>query len=430
MIAPRWRLILLTALVVVPACASASLAPQWADLCVPFVLVVAALAAIDAALGRQRLARVAITAPSFLKWFKERPAEFILCVTGREQISSPLGATLDLPTGLTTSTVVATLSPGEATATFECLPVERGRYELTLCYLRASSPWGFWDTRIAKAIKTEIRVFPNLEREPGAKLLLMRKLGGLRSQRTIGRGREFERLREYAPGDSYDEIAWKASARRGRPIVRVFQVERTQDVYAVIDSSRLSARSQAVEQYVSAALMLALAAENNGDNFGLVSFSDRVNHFVSPARGKLHFARCRDAIFDLKPKSVSPDFAELFSFLQLRIRRRSLLLFLTDLGDPMLAEMFLKDVHLLSRRHVVLLNRLRDREVRPLFSGQLPASEDEISGRLAGHLQWAALKDLERNLGQLGVGTSLLTPGCAGLDLVRQYNDVKRRQAI
>ena len=301
---------------------------------------------------------------------------------------------------------------------------------MQLCYLRALSPWHLWRVRAAKPIETEIRVFPDLEREAGGKLLLRRKMGGLRAQRTIGRGREFERLREYAPGDSYDEIAWKASARRGRPIVRVFQVERTQDVYAVIDSSRLGARSGAVEQFVSAALMLALAAENNGDNFGLVSFSDRVDHFVSPGRGKLHFARCRDAIYDLQASSVSPDFAELFSFLQLRVRRRSLLIFLTDLADPMLAEAFLRDVHLLSRRHVVLVNRLSDREVRPLFSGQLPGNQEEISGRLAGHLQWAALKDLERKLGHLGVGTSLLTPGSAGLDLIRQYNDVKRRQAI
>jgi uncharacterized protein (DUF58 family) len=185
-----------------------------------------------------------------------------------------------------------------------------------------------------------------------------------------------------------------------------------------------------VEQFVSAALMLALAAENKGDNFGLVTFSDRVNHFVAPAHGKPHFARCREAIFDLKPSSVSPDFAELFSFLQLRIRRRSLLLFLTDLADPLLAETFLRDVHLLSRKHVVLVNRLSDEDTRPLFTGKLPESQDEISARLAGHLQWATLKDLERNLGRLGVSMSLLTPGSAGLDLVRQYNDVKRRQAL
>ena len=430
MIAPSSWLIVLSTLLVVPVCALASFAPDWALPCILFVLILAAVAASDAALGKRRLARTGAAAPPFLKWFKARAAQFELEITGRESVSSLLEASLDLPEGLTTSTKIATLQQSETKAEFACLPEERGRYEVTLCYLRAASPWRLWRIRLAKEIKTEIRVFPDLEREPGGKLLLMKKMGGLRTQRTIGRGREFERLREYAPGDSYDEIAWKASARRGRPIVRVFQVERTQDVYAVIDSSRLGARSGAVEQYVSAALMLALAAENNGDNFGLVSFSDRVNHFVSPARGKLHFARCRDALFDLQASSVSPDFAELFSFLQLRVRRRSLLLFLTDLADPMLAEAFLRDVHLLSRRHVVLVNRLRDQEVRPLFSGALPETQDEVGARLAGHLQWATLKDLERNLGRLGVAMSLLTPGSVGLGLVAQYNDVKRRQAL
>jgi len=79
---------------------------------------------------------------------------------------------------------------------------------------------------------------------------------------------------------------------------------------------------------------------------------------------------------------------------------------------------------------VVLVNRLSDQEVRPLFTGALPENQDEISARLAGHLQWATLKDLERNLSRLGVGTSLLTPGSVGLDLVRQYKDVKRRLAL
>jgi uncharacterized protein (DUF58 family) len=430
MIAPRFRLILLAALVAVPASALASLEPQWADICLLVILILAAIAAVDAALGKQLLARIDVTTPPFLKWFKARPDEFLLTMINRKEIASPIEVSLDLPEGLTTSTPVVTLGHDQLTAEFACLPVERGKYHVTLCYLRAPSQLRLWHLRVPKQIKTEIRVFPDLEREPGGKLLFMKKNGGLRSQRAVGRGREFERLREYAPGDTYDEIDWKASARRSRPIVRVFQVERTQDVFAVIDSSRLGARGRAVEQFVSAALMLALAAENNGDNFGLVSFSDRVNRFVSPARGKPHFTRCRDAIFDLKPSPVSPDFAELFSFLQLRIRRRSLLMFLTDLADPILAETFLRDVHILSRRHVVLLNRLNDDHVRPLFSGSLPANQEEISARLAGHLQWTALKDLERNLARLGVSMSFLTPGSVGIDLVRQYHDVKRRQVL
>src|SRR5258708_1628120 len=71
---------------------------------------------------------------------------------------------------------------------------------------------------------------------------LRRGSEGMRALRQIGRGREFEKLREYVPGDGFDEIHWKATARHGHPITKVFQVERTQEVYVVIDSSRLAGR--------------------------------------------------------------------------------------------------------------------------------------------------------------------------------------------
>jgi len=55
-----------------------------------------------------------------------------------------------------------------------------------------------------------------------------------------GKGRDFEKLREYIPGDSLDDIHWKATAKRGHPVTKVFQIERTQEVYVILDASRLS----------------------------------------------------------------------------------------------------------------------------------------------------------------------------------------------
>ena len=111
--------------------------------------------------------------------------------------------------------------------------------------------------------------------------------------RQIGRGREFEKLREYVAGDGLDEIHWKAAARRGRPITKVFQVERTQEIYVIIDASRLSARTMgeetALEREVAGALLTGAAAERAGDLFGLAAFSDRVEgvHAGACAAGKL-----------------------------------------------------------------------------------------------------------------------------------------------
>ena len=89
-------------------------------------------------------------------------------------------------------------------------------------------------------------MYPNLfdERKHVAALFLNRGHYGIHSQRIMGKGREFEKLREYSHGDSMQDVHWKASAKRGALVTKVFQVERTQEVYVLVDSSRLSARAR------------------------------------------------------------------------------------------------------------------------------------------------------------------------------------------
>src|SRR5439155_4923433 len=122
-----------------------------------------------------------------------------------------------------------------------CTPRRRGRFGNVLACVEAWSILGLWHVRARAEIPGELRVHPNLltERKHIAALFLARGRPGTRVQRTLGRGREFEKLRDYLPGDGFDEIHWKASAKRGRPVTKVFQAERTQEVYVVIDASRL-----------------------------------------------------------------------------------------------------------------------------------------------------------------------------------------------
>ena len=193
--------------------------------------------------------------------------------------------------------------------------------QIRSAFVEGTSPLGFWAARKIVPVQSEIRVYPNLlnDRKNLAALFLNRGVFGLHAQRQIGKGRDFEKLREYIPGDGYDEIHWKATARRGKPITKVFQIEKTQEVYVVVDASRLSARTttetagadSALERFVTAALVLGLAAEQQGDLFGLLTFTDKVEKFVRAKNGESHYNACRDALYTLQPKIVTPDFDEL-----------------------------------------------------------------------------------------------------------------------
>jgi uncharacterized protein (DUF58 family) len=263
---------------------------------------------------------------------------------------------------------------------------------------------------------------------------LRRGSEGLHAVRQVGRGREFEKLREYVPGDSFEELHWKATARRGRPITKVFQVERTQEVYVVIDASRLSARpvgeDTALERAIAAGLIVGASAERRGDLFGLAAFSHQVEAFARARNGKTHYAACRDAIYGLQPRPVSPDFDEIATFLRLRLRRRALLLFLTSLDDPMLAESFARAIRLLARRHLVLVGMPRPQSAQPLFHDADVESPGDIYRHLAGHLSWKHLRELEATLGKQGVRLALIDPERFTTGLIGLYDEVKQRQLL
>ena len=129
-----------------------------------------------------------------------------------------------------------------------------------------------------------------------------------------------------------------------------------------------------LERFITASLILGLAAEQQGDLFGLLTFSDRVQKFVRAKNGKAHYAACRDAIYGLQPQVVTPDFDELCAFIRLRLRRRALLVFLTSLDDPVLADGFVRNMDLICRQHLILVNMLQPPGVKPVFSDPNVAS--------------------------------------------------------
>jgi uncharacterized protein (DUF58 family) len=256
--------------------------------------------------------------------------------------------------------------------------------------------------------------------------------------RMVGRGRDFEKLRDYLPGDGFDEIQWKATAKRGRPITKVFQAERTQEIYVVIDRSRLSAREvmhegivqTALERCITAALVLLLAAERQGDRFGLLVYDDRARAFIRAGSGASHYGACREALHALQPSETTPDMAEIVRYLRTQLRRRALLFFLTDLSDPVLAEDFAKHAPLLAKQHLVLVNQLRAPGVAALFSGAEVQGADEVYARLSGHLRWTEARALAQTLKPRGITVTLLEDETLAAQLVTQYLRVKQRQLL
>jgi uncharacterized protein (DUF58 family) len=463
MIVPRTRLLVWAAIVLLPFGTLAGMETAARPYAAAVVVLFALAAAIDASLMPRRMRGIVVELPEVTRASKDREMKLLVRVRNEKQTSVPLRIALQLPDALQSGrdeiSIVLPTDTDWSEFDWPLVPRERGKFTVRSARAEVSSPWGFWAYWKSFSVLSEVRVYPNLlrERKNLAALFLNRGAIGLHAQRMVGKGRDFEKLRDYIPGDSYEEVHWKATAKRGHPVTKIFQIERTQEIYVIIDSSRLSARkvpssefrvsgsagaaespletrnakheTTSLERCITAALVLGLAAEHQGDLFGLLTFSDKIETFIRARNGKAHYHACRDALYTLQPREVTPDFDELSTFVRLRMRRRALLFFLTSLDDPVLAESFVRNMDLLCRQHLILVNMLQPPGAQPLF-GSAVETDEQLYEKLGGHMRWHNLRELEKVLHRRGVRMSMLESERLAVDLVSQYVNVKQRQLL
>jgi uncharacterized protein (DUF58 family) len=444
-IIPGNRILLVFALTVLPATLANAFWSGGMGPSVTVFLVFCAVAAADAVAAMRRLKRITVSVPDRLNLTRNREGALDLRIAeaGRRPRSLQVG--IEMPRSVISPlTNIPVRIPGEVFETGVSWPItatERGIHAIERCHLRMFSPLGLWYGQAAFPAGTVLHVYPALhaERRKLAALLLRRGDMMVRPHRQIGQGKEFEKLRPYLPGDSLADVHWKATAKRGHPVTKEFQIERTQEVYCIIDASRLSARmaedegggrDTLLERYLSASLLLATIARNQGDLFGIMAFSDRPLAFIRAKGGAGHFGACREALSTVHTSLVTPNFEEMATFLSSRLRRRALLLFLTNLDEPVLAEEFTRSIRVLCRRHLVLVNTVKPSSAHPIFSGDLPNGLDEVYDRLGGHLVWHGLRQIQETLRLLGVELAVADHERLCATMVTRYLNVKRRQML
>jgi len=492
MIAPRTSLAGWAAAIILPLSILAGVLGGFRGICILGISVFALVTLIDLLLGLGKYSQLEIGLPAVNRVTAGRDFQLELKLNGPGSRLGTIRLAVDLPPSIKpiqSSTLIRIDGPvSNLSVPVPAIADQRGVYPIRRAFFDWVSPLGFWVFRQKRSLNCELRVYPDLALE-GRKIAHFLDRGGFGAhrQRQIGRGREFEKLREYEAGDSFDSIHWKAAAKRHKPITKVFQVEKSQEVYLAIDSSRLSARllsstsgsrvpqareagtsenaarqtetiaeseaeltkitsqrlseplspvshlspsSPILERFIAAALLASATAERQGDLFGLITFSDKVNQLARARSGSLHFNHCRDLLVNLQPKLVAPDFEDIAATLLNRLTRRSLLIFLTSLDDSVTGENFLSAARFLARRHLVMAIMPSPPGTQPLFSAPGVEHSDEIYENIAGHLRWAKLQELRKQLLQARVLFHLAPGENFTVTVVSEYLATKRRQLL
>ncbi len=152
-----------------------------------------------------------------------------------------------------------------------------------------------------------------------------------------GRGMAFSEVREYQYGDDVRNMDWNVTARMSAPYVKVFEEERELTVVLMVDISRSGLFGTSVktkrEQLAEIAATLAFSAILNNDKVGCMLFSDRVEKFIPPAKGRTHFLRIVREILEYEPQHNGTDIGEALRYLRGAIKKKCTAFLLSDMLD-------------------------------------------------------------------------------------------------
>ncbi len=434
---PTPRAILLGAAGIAACLALALLDEELWGLGAAVAAIVAFTIALDAVLApRRRAVTAEVDAPELLYIGGDDSLRLRVRTSGRAvaprcevlcALSAPL---LPVP-----PTVIA-LQPGvDGTVIVPLAANRRGTGRVERIWLRWTGPLGLmaWIHRVE--VDQAIQVTPDVRpvRTLGLRFAQRDALFGIKPQRQQGGGTDFESLREYIPGLDHRSIDWKHSARHRRLMSKEFQAERNQQVVFAFDCGHLMSepmgRMPRLDHMVNAALLMSYMSLRAGDRVGVFGFDARVRQFAEPVGNVQNFGRIQLEMARLDYRLEETNFTLGLMDLLGRLKRRSLLVVMTEFVDTVMAELMLRNLGRLSDRHLVLFVTLRD----PTLTGTAEARPGSFRDIARASIAHDFLHDRQvvfDRLRRLGVLCLEAPAERIGIELINRYLEVKRRELI
>ncbi|MCZ6603067.1 MAG: DUF58 domain-containing protein [Planctomycetota bacterium] len=318
----------------------------------------------------------------------------------------------------------------------EMLCLERGSFRIQPSTLEVSLPLGLLAYRETAGEGDVVKVLPGRPSGETEALLarahLLDRVGD-RPIRFLGQDREFESIREYVQGDDLRFVDWKATARRHRPQVRQYRMERNAEILLAIDSGRLMGSMihgvRKLDLAMTPLLDLAAVALKREDRVGLLAFDSRVRAHLPPRGGLFQLGRILDTLAGLEAGFEETSFERAMMYLGRRQRKRSLVVLFTDFTDEISAREIHATLGALSRRHAVIFVVLSDPHLRDIFHRE-PLVERAVYQQAVAAELLTERRRVRAQAERLGAFTVEAEPSKLSAPLISKYVEVRSRVAL
>lgn len=315
-------------------------------------------------------------------------------------------------------------------------PTERGDYGFGVINVYVTTPLGIVERRYQAEEPTDVPVYPSFKQMQKYELLAASNRleeVGVKKQRRVGHSMEFDRIREYVPGDDRRAVNWKATARQGDLMVNVYQDERAQPVYCVLNMGRVMEMPfeglTLLDHSINASLVMANIALRRQDRAGLLTFSHEMGPVVAADRRTDQLQRLQERLYQLDTDFLEADYRQLAQFVRSNVKQRSLLLLFTNFPARSSLERHLPSLRLLARRHPLVVIFFDNTELARLMN-RPAASTEEVYVRGMAEKFVHEKQEIVYELRRHGIYALRTPPEQLSVQTINTYLKLKARGVI
>lgn len=322
------------------------------------------------------------------------------------------------------------------TLSYHLRPVKRGEYSFGALNVYASTNIGLVRRRFRFSENKMVPVYPSyLQMRQYELLAISNRLTdlGIKKIRKIGHNMEMESIKEYVFGDDYRTINWKATARKGELMVNNYQDEKSQQVFSVVDKSRVMQMPfegmSLLDYAINSSLVISNIAIKKEDKAGLITFQHKVNTLLPASNRSMQMQLITQSLYSQKTAFKESDYSALYSSVKRKITQRSLLLLYTNFETLSGMERQLPYLKNLAKSHLLVVIFFQNTELDELLNETAETTKEIYNKAIAEKLAYEK-QIIVKELNNHGIQTILTKPQHLTINTINKYLELKARGYI
>jgi uncharacterized protein (DUF58 family) len=295
---------------------------------------------------------------------------------------------------------------------------------------------GLMERHFVMPAEKMIPVYPSVIQMKNFELKAFKQIAhqsGIKKIRRLGHSYEFEQIKNYVAGDDFRAVNWKASSRRAALMVNQYEDERSQQVYCIIDKSRVMRMPfgglTLLDHAINTALVMSNIILQKKDKAGLLTFSDKIGTTLAADNAPSQLGRILHELYREKEGKGEASYELLYYAVRNLIRGRSLLLFFTNFESTFALERVLPTLRLLNNLHLLVVVFFVNTEIEDFAKAEVQTTEDIYHQTIAQKALNEKVQMMQK-LRQYGIQTILTRPEDLNINTINKYLELKSRGFI